>query len=68
MSRSWEGRLLAIDGPDGRRRVEVEHAIEGVRTLRVVVQGTLDEARCAGLLRRASMIFRQHCARTSQAS
>ncbi|MFE1773751.1 phage minor capsid protein [Streptomyces sp. NPDC059008] len=48
LCRPWEGRLLAIDGPDGRRTVEVEHAIEDGRMLRVVVQGTLDEARRAG--------------------
>ncbi|MEU5302227.1 phage minor capsid protein [Streptomyces noursei] len=48
LCRPWEGKLLAIDGPDGRRTVEVEHAIEDGRMLRVVVQGTLDEARRAG--------------------
>ncbi|MGY5129222.1 phage minor capsid protein [Streptomyces nigrescens] len=48
LCRPWEGKLLAIGGPDGRRTVEVEHAVEDGRMLRVVVQGTLDEARRAG--------------------
>ncbi|MEV0115548.1 phage minor capsid protein [Streptomyces sp. NPDC050844] len=49
LCRPWEGKLLAIDGPDGRRTVEVEHATYDGEMLRVVVQGTLDEARRAGL-------------------
>ncbi|QKW08050.1 phage capsid protein [Streptomyces sp. NA04227] len=49
LCRPWEGRLLAIDGPDGRRTVEVEHATIDGKMLSVVVQGTLDEARRAGL-------------------
>ncbi|MGY4988903.1 phage minor capsid protein [Streptomyces nigrescens] len=49
LCRPWEGKLLAIGGPDGRRTVVVEHAVEDGRMLRVVVQGTLDEARRAGL-------------------
>ncbi|MFC8095363.1 phage minor capsid protein [Streptomyces sp. NPDC057301] len=48
LCRPWEGRLLAIDGPEGRRTVEVEHAINDGEMLRVVVQGTLEEARRAG--------------------
>ncbi|WP_406321040.1 phage minor capsid protein [Streptomyces sp. NBC_00519] len=48
LCRPWEGKLLAIDGPEGRRTVEVEHAIDDGKMLSVVVQGTLDEARLAG--------------------
>ncbi|WP_329148269.1 phage minor capsid protein [Streptomyces sp. NBC_01456] len=48
LCRPWEGKLLGIGGPDGRRTVELEHAIEDGRILRVVVQGSLDEARRAG--------------------
>ncbi|MFJ6748280.1 phage minor capsid protein [Streptomyces sp. NPDC091266] len=48
LCRPWEGQLLGIGGPDGRRTVELEHAIEDGRMLRVVVQGNLDEARRAG--------------------
>lgn len=48
LCRPWEGKLLAIDGPDGRRTVEIEHATIDGKMLSVVVQGTLDEARRAG--------------------
>jgi hypothetical protein len=48
LCRPWEGKLLGIGGPDCRRTVELEHAIEDGRMLRVVVQGNLDEARRAG--------------------
>lgn len=49
LCRPWERRLLSIGGPDGERTVEVEHAIEDGRTVRVDVAGSLDEARRAGL-------------------
>ncbi|MFE7316415.1 phage minor capsid protein [Streptomyces sp. NPDC057555] len=45
----WEGKVLALDGPDGGRTVEVEHAVEEGRTVRVHVAGSLDEARRRGL-------------------
>lgn len=48
LCRPWEGKLLGIGGPDGRRTVELEHAIEDGHMLHVVVQGSLDEARLAG--------------------
>ena len=48
LCRPWEGRLLSINGPDGRRTVELEHATRDGEMLRVVVQGSLDEARLAG--------------------
>ncbi|MGW8374274.1 phage minor capsid protein [Streptomyces sp. ODS28] len=48
LCRPWEGKLLSISGPDGRRTVELEHATHDGEMLRVVVQGSLDEARLAG--------------------
>ena len=47
--RPWEGKILALDGPDGKRTVEVEHATEDDVMVTVEVAGTLDEARRAGL-------------------
>ncbi|MFI9824424.1 phage minor capsid protein [Streptomyces sp. NPDC052013] len=47
--RPWEGKILALDGPDGSRTVEVQHATEDGLTVRVDIAGTLDEARRAGL-------------------
>jgi hypothetical protein len=47
--RPWEGKVLALSGPDGRRTVEVEHATEDGRTVKVEVAGTINEARRAGL-------------------
>lgn len=49
LCRPWEGKVLALSGPGGRRTVEVEHATEDGRMVRVQVAGTLDEARRAGL-------------------
>ncbi|GHJ27008.1 hypothetical protein TPA0910_14410 [Streptomyces hygroscopicus subsp. sporocinereus] len=49
LCRPWERRVLAIDGPDGEHTVEVEHATEDGRMIRVDVAGSLDEARRAGL-------------------
>ncbi|MFD8611071.1 phage minor capsid protein [Streptomyces sp. NPDC059631] len=49
LCRPWERRVLTISGPGGRRRVEVEHATEDGRMVRVDVAGSLDEARAAGL-------------------
>ncbi|MFE1770276.1 phage minor capsid protein [Streptomyces sp. NPDC059008] len=48
LCRPYEGRVLALDGPDGARTVEVEHAVEDGRTVRVHVAGSLDEARRHG--------------------
>lgn len=48
LCRPWEGRLLSIGGPDGRRTVELEHSTRDGEFLSVVVQGSLDEARRAG--------------------
>jgi hypothetical protein len=47
--RDWEGKVLALSGPAGRRTVEVEHATKDGQMVRVEVAGTLDEARRAGL-------------------
>ncbi|WP_446049673.1 phage minor capsid protein [Streptomyces albidoflavus] len=49
LCRPWERTLLTIGGPAGPRTVEVEHAVEDGRTVRVRVAGSLDEARAAGL-------------------
>ncbi|WP_399088008.1 phage minor capsid protein [Streptomyces sp. BBFR2] len=46
--RPYEGKVLALDGPDGARSVEVEHATEDGRIVRVHVAASLDEARRAG--------------------
>ncbi|MEK2478994.1 phage minor capsid protein [Streptomyces noursei] len=48
LCRPYEGRVLALDGPDGARVVEVEHAVEDGRTVRVHVAASLDEARRHG--------------------
>ncbi|MET9429794.1 phage minor capsid protein [Streptomyces sp. NPDC003036] len=45
----FEGKVLALDGPGGARTIEVEHAIDDDRTVRVHVAGSLDEARRQGL-------------------
>ncbi|WP_374118608.1 phage minor capsid protein [Streptomyces sp. BSP1] len=49
LCRPWERTVLTIGGPAGPRTVEVEHAVEDGRTVRVRVAGSLDEARAAGL-------------------
>lgn len=49
LCKPWEGEILALDGPDGDRTIEAEHAVEDGRTVRVRVAGSLDEARRAGL-------------------
>lgn len=49
LCRPWERRVLTVGGPDGERTVEVEHALDDGRMIRVHVAGSLDEARRAGL-------------------
>jgi hypothetical protein len=49
LCRPWEGKILTLTGQAGARTVEVEHAIEDGRMVRVRVAGSLDEARAAGL-------------------
>ncbi|MFK0289934.1 phage minor capsid protein [Streptomyces sp. NPDC090442] len=49
LCKPYEGRVLALDGPDGARVIEVEHAVEDGRMVRVRIAGSLDEARRAGL-------------------
>ncbi|MDT3395585.1 phage minor capsid protein [Streptomyces sp. B1866] len=49
LCRPWERAVLSIGGPDGPRLVDVEHATEDGRMVRVHVAGSLDEARRAGL-------------------
>ncbi|MFD4788245.1 phage minor capsid protein [Streptomyces sp. NPDC058459] len=48
--RPWEGKVLRREGPAGAGTVEVEHATEDDRMVRVRVAGSLDEARGAGLM------------------
>ncbi|MGD3112544.1 phage minor capsid protein [Streptomyces sp. YGL11-2] len=48
LCKPYEGRVLTLDGPDGARMIEVEHAVEDGRTVRVQVAGSLDEARRHG--------------------
>ncbi|MFC5720363.1 phage minor capsid protein [Streptomyces gamaensis] len=45
----WEGKVLSLDGADGVRTVEAEHATEDGRTVEVQIAGSVDEARRAGL-------------------
>ncbi|MFD9879985.1 phage minor capsid protein [Streptomyces alboflavus] len=49
LCKQWEGTVLALDGPDGARTIEAEHAVDDGRTVRVRIAGSLDEARRAGL-------------------
>ncbi|MFE5895901.1 phage minor capsid protein [Streptomyces sp. NPDC056488] len=49
LCRPWERQVLSIGGPSGARTVDVEHAVEDGRIVRVDVAGSLDEARAAGL-------------------
>ncbi|WP_435194857.1 phage minor capsid protein [Streptomyces sp. NRRL F-5630] len=49
LCRPWERRILTISGPDAEHEVEVEHAVEDGRMVRVRVAGSLDAARRAGL-------------------
>lgn len=49
LCRRWERKVLSIGGPSGARTVDVEHATDDGRMIRVDIAGTLDEARVAGL-------------------
>ena len=49
LCRPWEGRVLTLTGPPGARTVEVEHAVDDGRMVRVRVAGSLEQARAAGL-------------------
>ncbi|MCA6093482.1 phage minor capsid protein [Streptomyces sp. SCA3-4] len=48
LCKPFEGKVLSIDGPSGAREVDVEHAVEDGRTVRVDIAGSLDEARTRG--------------------
>lgn len=48
--RPWEGKVLARNGPGGRRTVEVEHATIDDHMVRVEVAGSVDEAVSDGLM------------------
>ncbi|MEU3321578.1 phage minor capsid protein [Streptomyces sp. NPDC006785] len=45
----FEGKVLSLDGPGGARTVEMEHATDDDRIVRVDVAGSLDDARRHGL-------------------
>lgn len=47
--RRWEGKILRREGPSGPDTVEMEHATDDDRMVRVRVAGSLPEARAAGL-------------------
>ncbi|MFE7119619.1 phage minor capsid protein, partial [Streptomyces sp. NPDC057654] len=49
LCKPYEGKVLSLDGPGGARTVEVEHAVEDGRTVRVNIVASLDEARRHGL-------------------
>lgn len=49
LCRPWEGKVLTLSGPGGKRTIEAEHATEDGEMVRVEVAGSLDEARRAGL-------------------
>jgi hypothetical protein len=46
----WEGKVLRREGPSGAGVVEMEHATEDGRMVRVRVAGSLPEARSKGLM------------------
>lgn len=46
----WEGKILRREGASGADTVEMEHATDDNRMVRVRVAGSLPEARAAGLL------------------
>ncbi|WP_439675993.1 phage minor capsid protein [Embleya sp. MST-111070] len=48
LCKPYEGQVLTLDGPDGARTIEAEHAIEDGRTVRVHVLGSIDGARSHG--------------------
>ncbi|MFK0217938.1 phage minor capsid protein [Streptomyces vinaceus] len=49
LCKPFEGKVLSLDGPGGARSIEVEHAVEDGRSVRVDIAGSLDEARQHGL-------------------
>lgn len=48
--RPWEGKILRREGASGPDVVEMEHATEDERMVRVRLAGSLPEARAAGLM------------------
>ncbi|MER7145991.1 phage minor capsid protein [Streptomyces xanthochromogenes] len=48
LCKPFEGRVLSLDGPDGSRTVEVEHATVDDELVRVDILGSVDEARRRG--------------------
>ncbi|MFE9921569.1 phage minor capsid protein [Streptomyces sp. NPDC005774] len=50
LCRRWETKILVRSGQPGARTIEVEHATEDERMVKVRVAGSLEEARAAGLM------------------
>ncbi|WP_079129033.1 phage minor capsid protein [Streptomyces qaidamensis] len=50
LCRRWESKVLVRSGAAGARTIEVEHATEDGRMVKVKVAGSLEEARAAGLM------------------
>lgn len=48
--RPWEGKILTSTGPGGRQNLEVEHATQDGKKVKVQVAGSVDEAIAAGLM------------------
>ncbi|MCM2420299.1 phage minor capsid protein [Streptomyces sp. RKAG293] len=49
LCRPWERKVLSINGPSGAHTVDVEHAVDDGRMVRVDVAGSLEDARASGL-------------------
>ncbi|MFD9789635.1 phage minor capsid protein [Streptomyces sp. NPDC059070] len=48
LCKPFEGKVLSLDGPDGARTVEAEHATADGELVRVDILGSVDEARQRG--------------------
>ncbi|MEV5567569.1 phage minor capsid protein [Streptomyces sp. NPDC052196] len=48
LCKPFEGKVLSLDGPDGSRTIEVEHATVDDELVRVDILGSVDEARRRG--------------------
>ncbi|WP_438828563.1 phage minor capsid protein [Streptomyces hesseae] len=49
LRKPFEGKVLSLEGADGARTVEAEHATKDGRTIEVQIAGSVDEARRTGL-------------------
>jgi phosphoglycolate phosphatase-like HAD superfamily hydrolase len=48
--RPWEGKILARNGPGGKRVIELPHATKEGHTVRIEIAGSVEEAVAAGLM------------------